>query len=64
MEGGVKNGGSGAVIIWPDGEEEELKSPAERHFSSYRAEMLALKTGLKHLLDNPRDCDETVTPPS
>ena len=57
MEGGVKNGGPGAVIVWPDGEEEELKTPAGRHCSSYRAEMLALKIGLEHLLGNPRDCD-------
>ena len=33
VEGGVKDGGSGAVIIWPDGEEEELKTPARRHCS-------------------------------
>ena len=60
VEGGVKDGGSGAVIIWPDGEEEQLKTPAGRHWSSYRAEMLALTTGLEHLLDNPRDCDTPI----
>ena len=60
VEGGIKNGGSGAVIVWPDGEEEELKTPAGRHCSSYRAEMLALKTGLEHLLDNPRHCDTPI----
>ncbi|KAF0309815.1 Retrovirus-related Pol polyprotein from type-1 retrotransposable element R1 4 [Amphibalanus amphitrite] len=57
VEGGVKDGGSGAVVIWSDGEEEDLKTPAGRHCSSYRAEMLALASGLEHLLDNPRDRD-------
>ena len=60
VEGGVKNGGSGAVIIWPDGEEEELKTPAGRHCSSYRAEMLALASGLEHLLNTPRDLDDPI----
>ena len=46
--------------MWPDGEEEELKTPAGRHCSSYRAEMLALKTGLEHLLDKPRHCDTPI----
>ena len=40
------------MIIWPDGEEEELKTPAGRHCSSYRAEMLALLSGLEHLLNS------------
>ena len=53
VEGGVKNGGSGAVFVWPYGEEEELKTSAGRHCSSYRVEMLALASGLEHLLDNP-----------
>ena len=60
VEGGVKNGGCGAVIIWPDGEEKEMKTPAGRHCCSYRAEMLALASRLEHLLDNP----ETLTIPS
>ena len=58
--GGVKHGGSGAVTIWPDGEEEELKVPAGRHCSSYRGEMLVLTTGLEHLLDILRDCDTPI----
>ena len=55
VEGGVKDGGAGAVIIWPDGEEEELKTPAGRHCSSYRAEMLALASGLEQIRLHPRD---------
>ena len=57
---GINNEGSGAVIIWPDGEEEELKTPAGRHCSSYRAEMLALASGLEHLLNTPRDLDDPI----
>ena len=63
VEGGVKDGGSRAVVIWSDGEVEDLKTPAERHCSSYRAEMLALAYGLEpleHLLDNPRDRDTSI----
>ena len=49
----------GAVIVWPDGEE-ELKTPAGRYCSSYRAEMLALASGLERLLDNPQDRDTPI----
>ena len=59
VEGGVKNDGSGAVIVWPDGEE-ELKTPAGRYCSSYKAEMIALVSALGNLLDNPRDRDTPI----
>ena len=48
------------MIIWPDGEEEELKTPAGRHHSSYRAVMLAMASGLDHMLNSPREGDDPV----
>lgn len=57
---GINNEGSGAVIIWPDGEEEELKTPAGRHFSSYRAVMLALASGLEDPHNSPREWDDPI----
>ena len=48
------------MVIGSDGEEEDLKTLAGRHCSSYRAEMLVLASGLEHLLDNPRDRDAPI----
>ena len=60
LERDINNGDSGAVIIWPDGEEEEvLKTPAGRHRSSYRAVMLSLASGLVHLI-NSREWDDPI----
>ena len=41
-EGGTSSGGAGAWVVRPDGEEEELRAPAGRLCSSFRAEMTAL----------------------
>ena len=52
-DGGVRNGGAGAYIEWPDGTTTELRSPAGRLCSSFRAELTALLSALQHLLDHP-----------
>ena len=52
-EGGVKNGGSGALIEWPDGTSAEVRAPAGSVCSSYRAELIALRAAIDHLLKNP-----------
>ena len=57
---GVTNGGAGALIIWPDGEELEIRSPAGRLCSSYRAEMVALNAALTHLLKNPTHVEDPI----
>ena len=47
-------------MVWSDGEE-ELKKAAGQHCSSFRAEMLALASGLENLLDHPdRGQDVTI----
>ncbi|KAF0295731.1 Ribonuclease H [Amphibalanus amphitrite] len=56
-EGGTRNGGTGAVIMWPDEEVLELRAPAGDFCSSYRAEMLALVTGLETLTSRTKDSD-------
>ena len=38
---GVLNGGAGSLIVWPDGEELPIRTPAGRLCSSFRAEMIA-----------------------
>ncbi|KAF0290474.1 hypothetical protein FJT64_001225 [Amphibalanus amphitrite] len=55
--GGVARGGAGAVLVWPDEEAEELRAPAGQLCSSYRAEMVALVTGLETLTQKDRDQD-------
>ncbi|KAF0302376.1 Intracisternal A-particle Pol-related polyprotein [Amphibalanus amphitrite] len=54
-EGGVDNGGAGALVVRPGGEEQELRAPAGRLCSSYRAEMVALATALSWLMDHPEE---------
>ncbi|XP_043212634.1 uncharacterized protein LOC122376759 [Amphibalanus amphitrite] len=57
---GVLNGGAGALIVWPDGEERSVRAPAGRLCSSFRAEMVALRTALSFLLENPLHADDPV----
>ncbi|XP_043199156.1 uncharacterized protein LOC122368902 [Amphibalanus amphitrite] len=57
---GVLNGGAGALIVWPDGEERSVRAPAGRLCSSFRAEMVALQTALSFLLENPLHADDPV----
>lgn len=49
-EGGIENGGGGAVILRGGEEVARLTVPAGRHTSSCRAELAALDTALGHLL--------------
>ena len=50
---GVLNGGAGVYIEEPDAEEHCLRAPAGALCSSYRAELVALHTALKHLQEHP-----------
>ena len=50
---GVLDGGAGALIVWPDGEEQEISAPAGGLCSSYRAELVALREAVGHLRDKP-----------
>ena len=59
-EGGVTNGGAGALIEFPDGETAELREAAGRLCSSYRAEMVALRAALTHLRDHPAHDEDPV----
>ena len=43
---GVANGGAGALNVWPDGDEDEIRIPAGRLCSSYRADMVDLQATL------------------
>ena len=52
-DGGVRNGGAGVYIEWPDGTTTELRSTAGRLCSSFRAELTALLSALQHLRDHP-----------
>ncbi|XP_043206739.1 uncharacterized protein LOC122373061, partial [Amphibalanus amphitrite] len=47
--GGVLDGGAGGYIEWPDGESHELRAPAGKLCSSYRAEMVALRETLNYI---------------
>ena len=58
--GGVLDGGAGAFIEWPDGEQHELREPAGRLCSSYRAEMVALHTAVNFLLEHPAHDDDPI----
>ena len=57
---GVANGGAGALVVWPDGAEDEIRIPAGRLCSSYHAEMVALQAALTHLLESPTLDDDPV----
>ncbi|KAF0298696.1 Retrovirus-related Pol polyprotein from type-1 retrotransposable element R1 4 [Amphibalanus amphitrite] len=47
--GGVLDGGAGGYIEWPHGESHELRAPAGKLCSSYRAEMVALRETLNYI---------------
>ena len=57
---GVLNGGAGALIEWPDGVEREVRAPAGGLCSSFRAEMVALRSALESLLESPRTTEEPL----
>ncbi|KAF0307979.1 putative RNA-directed DNA polymerase from transposon BS [Amphibalanus amphitrite] len=57
---GVTNGGAGALIVWPDDETAEIRTPAGRICSSYRAEMVALRAALNHLLEHPAHTEDPL----
>ena len=57
---GVTNGGTGALIEWPDGGELEVRTPAGSICSSFRAEMLALHSALSHLRENPAHTEDPI----
>ena len=58
--GGVSCGGAGALIVYPDDDRHELRTPAGAWCSSFRAEMTALRAALDHLLETPRDTTDPV----
>ena len=57
---GVADGGAGALIIWPNGEEDEIRTPAGRLSSSYRAEMVVLQSALAQLLESTSLDDDPI----
>ena len=60
-EGGVENGGAGALVVRPGDEESELRVPAGRLCSSFWAEMVTLNAALQWLLERAdEDLDEDV----
>ena len=59
-EGGVQDGGAGALVIRPGGEEHLIRAPAGRLCSSFRAEMVALDAALRWLVENADDKDPVV----
>ena len=58
--GGVLNGGTGVLIERPDGEIDEIRTPAGHLCSSFRAEMTALQAALRYLLENPAHEEDPV----
>ena len=58
--GGVLDGGAGAWIEWPDGEHQELRAPAGRLCSSYRAELIALREAFTYLIDHPAHTEDPL----
>ena len=58
--GGMTNGGAGALIEWPDGDEREVRAPAGSICSIYRVEMLALHSALSRLLENPAHIEDPI----
>ena len=59
-DGGVHNGGAGALIEMPDGETCELRVAAGHICSSYRAELVALNTALVRLAEQPTHIEDPV----
>ena len=59
-DGGVHNGGAGALLVSPDGEAQELRAAAGKLCSSYRAELTALSLALSYLQEHPDNPDDPV----
>ena len=57
---GVQNGGAGVFIDFPDGEHQELRQPAGALCSSYRAELVALRSACQYLLEHPTHLEDPV----
>ena len=51
--GGIADGGAGALISYPDDTTEELRTPAGRLCSSFRAELVALHSAATFLMEHP-----------
>ncbi|XP_043220268.1 uncharacterized protein LOC122380836 [Amphibalanus amphitrite] len=60
-DAGVRSGGGGAFVEWPDGATDELRVPAGQLCSSFRAEMVALRAALNHLCDHPHQPSAPIT---
>ena len=54
-EKGMKNGGSGVYIKYPDGDTTSLLVPGGLQCSNYRAEILAICTAAEHLLESRKN---------
>ena len=54
------NGGAGVLIEWPDDTSQELRAPAGGLCSSYRAELMAIRAALQHLLQHPAHEEDPV----
>ena len=52
--------GAGVFIEWPDGETQELRSPAGRLCSSCRAELVAIREALNYLLGHPAHTEDPL----
>ena len=59
-EGGVKNGGARVSIEWPDGSSYEIRAPAVATYSSYRAELIAFRAALGHIVENPAHEEDPI----
>ena len=53
-------GGAGGIIAWPDGVAHELRAPAGRLCSSFRAEMVALRETLTYIHNHPAHEEDPV----
>ena len=60
-DAGVRSGGAGAFVEWPDGATDELRVPAGQLCSSFRAEMVTLRAALNHLRDHPHQPSAPIT---
>ena len=58
--GGVTDGGAEALIIYPNEDRHELRTPAGSLWSSFRAEMIALRAALDHLPEVPRYLEDPI----
>ena len=54
------DGGAGGFIAWPDGVTHELRAPAGRLCSSFRAEMVALRETLIYIHNHPAHEEDPV----